>query len=264
MKLFHRAFELAHFANPGGGSCLEFGVFKGNSYCHQAREIRRRFPNSSLVGFDSWQGLPEETEGVWAPSRHDPGELCAPKNLVLGKLSRLGITPDEKRFRLVDGFFSDSLTPELRETIDPPIFLNIDVDIHRSTIELLEWVRPILRPGCILYWDDWKDPNDEAEGDWGEHLAWEQWYNGEDGVTVETIEVNPVGQRTMIVTEVDGRRLAPPQPSMRDIRFEALALADKQLGLRAYALGFMKNRINRFPRLRGAAIRIADKILVSR
>lgn len=126
----------------------------------------------------------------------------------------------------MDGYYSDSLTDELRRSIDRLVFVNIDVDIYRSTIELLDFIRPLLRLGVILYWDDWKDPRDVHDTEWGEHLAWEYWVQSQPGLTVETIEINSVNQRTMIVTMVDGEWLQLPRSSIADIRYHALELAD--------------------------------------
>ncbi len=202
---------------------MEFGVYKGSTYCWQAQQILRKYHNSSLIGFDSWQGLPVETGGVWIPERHAPREFKAGKIEVLEKLKEIGVKANDGRFRLVDGFFKDSLTDKLRHEIHDVIFINVDVDIHRSTIELLDFVRPLLRPGVVIYWDDWKDPKDENDEAWGEHLAWSQWYPKQDGLRVETIEVNPVNQRSMLVTRVGTERLS--SPSISHIRYRALDLS---------------------------------------
>ncbi len=206
MSLLERAFHLAHQVFPEGGACFEFGVFRGSSYAYQAEQIKKYYPSSSIVGFDSWQGLPEETSGVWIPERHAKGEYAAPKDEVLRKLSMIGLEPDEKKFRLIDGFYSDSLRPELRETFDPLIFVNIDVDIYSSTIELLDFIEPMLRPGVILYWDDWRDPRDEHDGTWGEHKAWDDWKTDRTHLETTTIGSNTANQQVMIVTAVQGEK----------------------------------------------------------
>lgn len=196
MNLFQRAFHLAHFIFPDGGTTLEFGVFRGGTYAYQAEQILKHYPRDVLIGFNSWQGLPAETEGVWAPERHAAGKYAAPKDEVKGKLGALGISDADPRFRLVDGFYSESLTPSLRDEIGPIVFVNIDVDIYSSTIELLDFIGPMLRPGVVLYWDDWKDPRDAHNGEWGEHRAWHDWLVKHPGVAAETIEVNPVEQKS--------------------------------------------------------------------
>jgi hypothetical protein len=224
MNLFERSFHLSQFVFPKGGTCLEFGVFRGGTFAYQAEQIINLYPKTSLIGFDSWEGLPPETEGIWTAPRHAPGEYAAPKTETLSKLAALGISNDDQRFRLVDGFYSESLTPAVASSCGPLAFVNIDVDIHSSTLELLDFIAPMLRPGVIVYWDDWKDPRDRAESSWGEHHAWAEWSARQNGLSVETIEVNPVEQRTMLVTAANGKTMDSRLPSVQDIRYRALEL----------------------------------------
>jgi len=194
-ELFAEAFHLAHKNFPEGGTCLEFGVSEGNTYIWQAKQIITKYKNSMLIGFDSWVGLPPETKDVWAPERHKAGEFASPKEVVETRLSL--VAENDNRFKLVDGFFFDSLTSDLCKTIKNLIFVNIDVDIHISTIQLLDFVKPLLRSGVILYWDDWKDPNDKYEGEWGEHLAWKEWNLRSPEIKTKTLKTNQWDQRIM-------------------------------------------------------------------
>ena len=175
-------------------TCLEFGVYIGETYLATADYLLVNFPDTTLIGFDSWQGLPEETEGVWCPDRHAAGLFSSPKDRVLSGLINRGIAADT-RFQLVDGFFEHSLTKELQSKINNLIFVNIDVDIHKSTEELLEFIHPMIRTGLILYFDDWKDPKDTFDGKWGEHLAWEQFIDRHPEIKYETIKTNEYNQR---------------------------------------------------------------------
>ena len=63
-------------------SVLEFGVFTGDSYVKLASFIHLNYPGTFLYGFDSWQGLPQETTGIWYPNRHEAGFFSA--NLPAG------------------------------------------------------------------------------------------------------------------------------------------------------------------------------------
>lgn len=222
--IFQRAFHLAQRIWPSGGVCLEFGVYTGGTYLWQVEQILSRYPDSRLIGFDSWQGLPAETDGVWHPERHQAGNFSAAKAAVTEPLRELTGCDEDPRFRFVDGFYSESLTHEVRNTIADLIFVNIDVDIYRSTIELLDFVGPCLRPGVVLYWDDWKDPRDNHSESWGEHLAWDAWRRVNPGVRVETIEVNPINQRIMVVTSANGVTAEDVGFSVRDARSVAFKL----------------------------------------
>lgn len=183
------------------GTCLEFGVCWGHSWMWQVLNIMNFFPQSKLIGFDSWQGLPKETPGVWAPERHKEGAFSSPKQNVLDRMSEIGAAIGDQ-FKLVDGFFSTSLTGELRSKIEDLIFVNVDVDIHSSTMEVLHWIRPLLQIGTVIYFDDWKDPIDEGKGasEWGEHLAWKQWCDENPSIRSELISLNDVNQRAFQIT----------------------------------------------------------------
>lgn len=196
-------FTHAHRTFPNGGTCLEFGVCWGHSYMWQVLQILNRYPNDKLIGFDSWQGLPKETPGVWAPERHKEGSFSSPKESVILRMEEVGafIGP---QFKLVDGFFEKSLTSALQATINDLIFVNIDVDIHSSTMEVLRWIRPLLRVGTVIYFDDWLDPIDVGKGapEWGEHLAWKQWSAENPAVQARMIALNDVNQRAFELTAV--------------------------------------------------------------
>ena len=194
MKEMMQGFHKAHENFPQGGTCLEFGVFTGTSYMNQVNCIISTYKNTKLIGFDSWQGLPAETTGVWAPDRHAQGKFSTPKDAILNKLGHL---INDKRFAIVDGFFKDSLTVELQKTIKDLIFVNIDVDIHSSTWDILNFIYPLLRPGVIIYFDDWKDPRDLHVGKWGEHLAWEEFIEMHSEIKYNTFVVNKLNQRCL-------------------------------------------------------------------
>ncbi len=226
IRLFKNAFAIAHSIFPQGGTCLEFGVYTGGTFAWQAGQIRKNHPSSHLVGFDSWQGLPSETEREWAPQRHAKGRYASAKDVVLARLVSVGMK-DDPRVELVDGFFNESLTAGLQKKLKDRgdlIFVNIDVDIYSSTIELLDFVKPLLRPGVILYWDDWKDPRMLHDGDWGEHKASKDWSLRNPDVLAEDLEVNPLNQRSMILTRVGEARLTHEQ--LAKIRYDVFEIAN--------------------------------------
>jgi hypothetical protein len=68
----------------------------------------------------------------------------------------------------------------------------------------------------LIYWDDWKNPMESYSGEWGEHLAWREWIEKHGDVEAETLEVNWVDQRTMLLTAVGGKRLSLAK--VREIR----------------------------------------------
>jgi hypothetical protein len=211
--ILKQAFRHA-YNTMGPGLCLEFGVGMGNSYVWQAQQIRDWAQDCVLIGFDSFEGLPEETPGVWAPERHGKGCFSYGEEILREHMQLSGLDPDDWAFRTVKGFFEDTLTSALQqELLDaiagdpvdegvPLMFVNIDVDIHKSTIQALDFIRPMIRVGLPIYFDDWLDPIDIGKGApaWGEHLAWEQWSEA-NGVKAVLGDTNNLNQRYLIVTE---------------------------------------------------------------
>jgi len=197
------AFIHAH-KNFGSGTILEFGVGGGFSYSWLAWNISKYYPHDNLIGFDSWQGLPAETKNVWHPEFHKKGNYKHEKIFVYNRAKELGVSIEgDPRFKIVDGFFSDSLTPELRSTIENVILINSDIDLHSSAIEWLNWVKPLLRPGVVVYTDDWKFPTiKEAPDRCGVSLAFEEWLLENSSVKLKTVWECKTSQRFFEVASV--------------------------------------------------------------
>jgi len=197
-------FRLAH-ENFDKGTCLEFGVYEGTSFLWQAQQIANQYRWSKLIGFDSWAGLPEENSNVWGPREYWTGRFASPRQVVVDRLATIKHLPSGQ-CSLVDGWFRDTLTDELAGTITDLIHVNIDSDLYQSAMEVLEFIGPLLRPGVVIHWDEWRDPA-LVDGDrkWGEHLAWEHWSDKHPDIAVEFVEPaqdwNP-RERVMVIKEV--------------------------------------------------------------
>ena len=157
---------------PKGGTILEFGVARGVSYTQLAKMIKDNKMTCKLIGFDAWQGLPKETEGVFLPKGWSEGTYCFNRNVVENRLRKIDIVLPDKRFQLVDGWLKDTLTKELQQTIKNLIFVNIDTDLYTSAVTILDFIFPVLQDKTLIYFDDWKTNAKEL---CGEMLAFRQW-----------------------------------------------------------------------------------------
>ncbi|ATN88710.1 glycosyltransferase [Mycobacterium phage Demsculpinboyz] len=111
------------------GTALEFGVGQGKTL----RMIAQQMP---VVGFDSFQGLPDD----WEPGRFEKGHFaCEP--------------PQVDNATLVVGLFEDTL-PTFTFPDDIGL-VHIDCDLYSSTMTVLNHLEPHLRPGCILVFDEY-------------------------------------------------------------------------------------------------------------
>ena len=102
----------------------EFGVGAG----HTLQKIKEQFPTGkTIVGFDSFEGLPEN----WIPEWRK------------GSFSQGGEIPKEvlgENVSIIKGLFSDTV-PKFFETTDfkdvELLLLHIDCDLYRSTKDVL-------------------------------------------------------------------------------------------------------------------------------
>lgn len=150
-------------SRPTPGHILEFGTYQGNS----TRVIRDELWRSSvwdaaqrrkrIYAFDSFQGLAEQYENL-------------PAGTFATKIPRLtGV-------KIVPGFFDDTLTPALAKEIGLVSLAHLDADLYSSTVTVLKWLTPLLRPGSLLLFDEFcgEDPAEErAFLEWTEESGME-------------------------------------------------------------------------------------------
>jgi O-methyltransferase len=132
---------------------FEFGCHSGRTFSAAVRAARfLRLEGAQFFAFDSFQGLPATNcreDGVFRE-----GTFCT------GRAEFMRIVKREAGVELADsnvirGFYADSLTTELQSRMPSVGMLHIDVDLYSSTVEVLEFVRPLLVVGTVLLFDDW-------------------------------------------------------------------------------------------------------------
>ncbi len=144
------------------GDYLEFGVYQGNSMMAMQEAVRRAgLARVRFFGFDSFAGLPSEAEwdGPWSE-----GEFRSDVELTRKRLTEGGV--DWDRTELVKGFFSDTLTPELRERhgMEKASLIMVDADLYTSSRDALAFCEPLIRDAAVIFFDDWNS-TDESGGE---------------------------------------------------------------------------------------------------
>ena len=106
------------------GLALEFGVFKGTTINHLAKQAQdRRF-----YGFDSFTGLPDQWTGArYSPVNFDRG----------GKKPKVA-----SNVTLIEGWFDKTLAAFLAREREPIAFIHVDCDIYASAKTVLELAMP--------------------------------------------------------------------------------------------------------------------------
>ena len=121
---------------------FEFGVFEGQSLTYWCGLNSN--PQSRFIGFDSFQGLPEQ----W--NRNPTGTYSAH-----GKLPAI----NDARVEIVVGWFQNSL-PGFLASYRPqnPLLIHNDSDLYTSTLFTLTSLNPLITPGTIIIFDEFYDP----------------------------------------------------------------------------------------------------------
>lgn len=128
-------------SRPIPGHIIEFGTWKGASTrvirdeLWQSRIWDRRQRAKRIYACDSFKGLAEDYE-----------------HLKKGTFATE--VPKLRGVRIVNGFFEDTLTDQLAEEIGQISFAHLDADLYSSTLTALNWMTPLLQPGCVLLFDE--------------------------------------------------------------------------------------------------------------
>jgi hypothetical protein len=134
------------------GTALEFGVADG----YTLRRIVAGMPSDSrIVGFDSFEGLPEH----WR------------EGFGVGMFATTA--PSVPGAELVVGLFDATLP--VWAVPDDVVLVHIDCDLYSSTRTVLDHVGPHLKPGCMVVFDEYHGyPGAEAH----EEKAWREYADG--------------------------------------------------------------------------------------
>lgn len=123
------------------GRYLEFGVSTGDSLRWWAARLNE--PDTRLVGFDTFEGIP----AAWGAQ-------------PAGSYTAGGTPPkvDDDRVTFEVGLFADTVPPFFATTeLHHPLLVHLDADLYDSTVVVLTALLPHLRPGDVLMFDELLD-----------------------------------------------------------------------------------------------------------
>lgn len=124
---------------------MEFGVFRGRTIRYWASKLKH--PETRLHGFDSFEGLPDS----WGP--HSKGTFS-----VAGKIPVIA----DSRVQFFKGWFQDTL-PTYTVPEHDVLIMIMDADMYSSTAYVFRHMRPYVRPGTFIYFDEMHHVEDEAK-----------------------------------------------------------------------------------------------------
>ncbi len=124
---------------------LEFGVAQGASFRWWMKNTLYR--ESAFWGFDTFEGLPED----WADG-YNKGAMAAPVPSI-----------EDSRGKFIKGLFQDTLSNFLKEngtilTQSERRVIHMDADLYSATAFALSQLYPFLRPGDVIFFDEFSVP----------------------------------------------------------------------------------------------------------
>ncbi len=176
------------------GDYLEFGVYQGNSMMAMQEAVRRvGLEKVRFFGFDSFEGLPSEAEwdGPWSE-----GEFRSDIEFTRKRLTEGGV--DWNRTELVKGFFSETLTPELRQqhSLEKASLIMIDADLYTSSRDALNFCEPLIRDTTAIFFDDWNSTDESG----GEKRAFRELLEAHPDLEAEEIGTYSPNALSFVVT----------------------------------------------------------------
>lgn len=147
------------------GTYYEFGIFKGCPLLF-AQKLISKFAGKEFkfYGFDSFEGMPESSID-YVGGYCSPGAYAVSLEEVVACMSEHGA--DWSRIKLIQGWISEKF---LRKYLAlfikrPPTILVIDTDIYEPCRDILNSMGPVLLPGTIILFDNFRiNPRDEHGG----------------------------------------------------------------------------------------------------
>lgn len=138
------------------GDYHEYGCHRVRTFRMALTEARRHeLDDMDFFAFDSFKGLPPVTSGpsveIW-----QQGALTTTVERFWEIVKAHGIYTD--RIRTVEGYYSETLTAELRERFKREkrkiALATVDCDLYESAVPVFAFIEPLLQEGSVLYIDD--------------------------------------------------------------------------------------------------------------
>ncbi len=161
---FRLAFRSLAF-NGIVGDYAEFGCCGAQTFALAHSEIGRNALACHMWAFDSFEGLPPQSDGRDAHPMWVGGDMAISVDLFQQICDAHRIKRDA--YTMVPGYFSRTLGTEADGARPDQIALAyIDCDLYSSTLDVLTFLAPRLRHGMILAFDDyycWSDARISGE-----------------------------------------------------------------------------------------------------
>lgn len=138
------------------GDYLEFGVYRGNSFCRAFHRFKQNNDTHErrFIAFDSFEGLPDSNEDN-KPPHYTKGAYASSQAEFQKTLRQHNV--DTSRVLSIKGFYNTTLCDETKKehNIKRCAVAYIDVDLYSSSVSVFNFLTDIIDTGSILVIDDW-------------------------------------------------------------------------------------------------------------
>lgn len=128
------AHAISRVTTTNGGLVCEFGVATGRTI----NQIAKLLPDTTVYGFDSFEGLPETWQSYY------------PK----GSFKMATLPPVSANVELIKGWFNETLPGFLQTHAGAARFVHVDCDLYSSTSDVFALLESRIGPGCVLVFDE--------------------------------------------------------------------------------------------------------------
>lgn len=155
-----------------------FGIYTGVSV-QKINDVIRNDLYHKIYGLDSFMGLPKEIENIKCFEGHKEGVFDSRQYFQENSIKKIQDIIYQKvnnqKLELIPGYYKDSLNENLlkEKQFKPAVFIDIDVDLYISTIDLLNFMfsNNLIQKNCVIYLDDFGGVELYTGG---ESLAWKE------------------------------------------------------------------------------------------
>lgn len=152
-RFFYSAFKALRF-NGIDGDYAEFGSWGGMTFALAYGESRRHGHAAKLWAFDSFQGLPQPRMSEDEHPEWQGGKMATNLEEFNAICAARGIPRDA--YTAVPGFYEETLAQMSPSEAPKNVALAyVDCDLYSSTKTVLEYLRPRLKHGMIVAFDDY-------------------------------------------------------------------------------------------------------------
>ena len=109
-----------------------------------------KLPTENFYAFDSFEGLPMEDDmGIFKPGTFSTSVSNFKK--IIKKQNKIRLRDDQT----IVGFYDQTLTARLAQSLPTPSIIHVDVDLYESTKDILVFLNYFDWKKLVIVFDDW-------------------------------------------------------------------------------------------------------------